>query len=173
MRTLRMGSNSNLILKYPAPGLNVIIGGHSHTPLGNFTGAVGAYPTIETNKDGEEVFVVTAYRWGEYLGFLQLSYDESKIVAYSGAPIHMTNATVEDPSLKAQVRKWAEPFAEFSNRVVGQSTVVLNQANCQQGECVMGDLIADVMQWYRAGETAGAIINAGYVDTSYNARLCS
>jgi 2',3'-cyclic-nucleotide 2'-phosphodiesterase (5'-nucleotidase family) len=46
-------------------GLYLIIGGHSHTPLGNFTGALGPYPTIEKNLEGKEVFVVTAYRWGE------------------------------------------------------------------------------------------------------------
>lgn len=41
-------------------GLHLIVGGHSHTPLGDFEGAQGPYPTIETNLDGEEVFVVTA-----------------------------------------------------------------------------------------------------------------
>lgn len=41
-------------------GLYLIMGGHSHTPLGNFTGAVGPYPTIVKNKDGDEVFIVTA-----------------------------------------------------------------------------------------------------------------
>lgn len=42
-------------------GLHLIVGGHSHTPLGDFEGAQGSYPTIETNLDGEEVFVVTAF----------------------------------------------------------------------------------------------------------------
>lgn len=42
-------------------GLHLIVGGHSHTPLGSFEGAQGPYPTIETNLDGEEVFVVTAF----------------------------------------------------------------------------------------------------------------
>jgi 2',3'-cyclic-nucleotide 2'-phosphodiesterase (5'-nucleotidase family) len=41
-------------------GLHLIMGGHSHTPLGDFEGAVGPYPTIVTNKDDEEVFIVTA-----------------------------------------------------------------------------------------------------------------
>lgn len=41
-------------------GLQLIMGGHSHTPLGNFTGAAGPYPTIKKNLDGDEVFIVTA-----------------------------------------------------------------------------------------------------------------
>lgn len=41
-------------------GLQLIMGGHSHTPLGDFEGAVGKYPTIVENLDGDEVFIVTA-----------------------------------------------------------------------------------------------------------------
>lgn len=41
-------------------GLFLIMGGHSHTPLGDFDGAEGKYPTIVDNKDGDEVFIVTA-----------------------------------------------------------------------------------------------------------------
>jgi 2',3'-cyclic-nucleotide 2'-phosphodiesterase (5'-nucleotidase family) len=103
-------------------GLYLIIGGHSHTPLGNFTGAQGPYPTIEKNLDGEEVFVVTAYRWGEYLGALDISFDEEgRIVKFTGAPIHMTNTTAVDTKLQAQVREWAAPFLELSKEVVGKT----------------------------------------------------
>ncbi len=49
-----------------------IMGGPSHTPLGDFEGAEGPYTTIKKNKDGEEVFIVTAYRWGEYLGYIDV-----------------------------------------------------------------------------------------------------
>ena len=81
--------------------------GHSHTPLGNFTGALGPYPTIEENLEGEEVFVVTAYRRGEYLGAPDVSFDDKgRIVKYTGAPIHMTNTTAVDAKFQAQVREW-------------------------------------------------------------------
>jgi len=42
-------------------GLQLIMGGHSHTLLGDMAGAEGKYPTIAENKDGDEVFIVTAY----------------------------------------------------------------------------------------------------------------
>jgi 5'-nucleotidase len=41
-------------------GLYLIVGGRSHTLLGDFEGADGPYPTIETNLDGEDVLIVTA-----------------------------------------------------------------------------------------------------------------
>jgi 2',3'-cyclic-nucleotide 2'-phosphodiesterase (5'-nucleotidase family) len=63
----------------------LIIGGHSEI-------LQGPYPSIATNFDGEEVFVVTAYRWREYLGFIDVELDyRDKIVSYKGVPsIHLT-----------------------------------------------------------------------------------
>lgn len=44
------------------------------------------------NLDGEDVFVVTAWRWGQQLGRIEIAWDrnENKILAYTGAPINMT-----------------------------------------------------------------------------------
>jgi len=56
-----IGYDEDQKLAEATTGLQLIMGGHSHTPLGNFTGAVGEYPTIKKNKDGDEVFIVTAY----------------------------------------------------------------------------------------------------------------
>ncbi|KAF1970021.1 5`-nucleotidase protein-like protein [Bimuria novae-zelandiae CBS 107.79] len=146
-------------------GLQLIMGGHSHTLLGNMTGAEGSYPTITTNKDGDEVFIVTAYRWGEYVGYIDVTYDAAgKILAYHGAPIHITNTTKQDPELQAQIKAWRGPFEEFAAEVLGVSNVVLDQTTCQQRECLLGDYMADAMYYYRkdAGEDVDfAIINAG------------
>lgn len=43
-------------------GLYLIMGGHSHTPLGIGEDEEGPYPTIVRNQEDEEVFIVTAYR---------------------------------------------------------------------------------------------------------------
>lgn len=125
-------------------GLQLIMGGHSHTPLGDFEGAEGPYPTLETNKDGDEVFVVTAYRWGEYLGYIDVTFDaDGKILAYHGAPIHLTNTTEQDGDLQTQVDAWRVPFEKFAAEVVGESSIVLDQTTCQKQECALGDLISE------------------------------
>ena len=117
-------------------GLHLIMGGHSHTLLGDMKGAAGPYPTIKKNKDGDEVFIVTAYRWGEYLGYIDVTYDRSgKILAYHGGPIHLDNKTTSDPELQAQIKEWRGPFEVFAAEVIGQSEVELDQTNCQKGEC--------------------------------------
>ncbi|KAF2271336.1 Metallo-dependent phosphatase [Westerdykella ornata] len=146
-------------------GLQLIMGGHSHTLLGDMEKAEGKYPTIVKNKDGEEVFIVTAYRWGEYVGYIDVTYDpEGKILAYHGAPIHLTNTTAQDEDLQKQIKAWRGPFEKFAAEVLGQSKVTLDQTTCQKEECLLGDYMADAMLEYRKANNKNvdfAIINAG------------
>lgn len=146
-------------------GLQLIMGGHSHTLLGDMPNAKGKYPTIVKNKDGDEVFIVTAYRWGEYVGYIDVTYDpQGKILAYHGAPIHMTNTTQQDRQLQDQINDWRKPFEAFAAEVLGKSDVNLDQSTCQKQECLLGDFMADAMLAYRKNNTQEvdfAIINAG------------
>lgn len=161
-----IGYTEDIKLAEQTTGLSLIIGGHSHTPLGNITGSQGSYPTIANNTAGEEVFIVTAYRWGEYLGYIDLVYDTAgRVLEYHGAPIHLTNQTKQDPGLQAQIDAWREPFQEFANEVVGESAVELVQETCQAEECTLGDLMADAIVAYRP-EADFAIINAGGIRAS-------
>ncbi|KAI0779334.1 Metallo-dependent phosphatase-like protein [Fomes fomentarius] len=146
-------------------GLYLIMGGHSHTPLGDFEGAEGPYPTIKKNKDGEEVFIVTAYRWGEYLGYIDVLYDaDGKVLEYHGAPVHLTNQTKQDDKLQAQIKEWRGPFEAFAAEVLGKTAVELDQTTCQKKECLLGDFITDAMLTYRLNSTDNvdfALVNAG------------
>jgi 2',3'-cyclic-nucleotide 2'-phosphodiesterase (5'-nucleotidase family) len=143
------------------------MGGHSHTLLGDMPKAEDKYPTIIENKDGDEVFIVTAYRWGEYVGYIDVTYDpQGKILAYHGAPIHITNTTKQEPELQAQIKEWRGPFEKFAAEVLGKSEVELDQSTCQKGECLLGDFMSDAMLAYRKNNTQDvdfAIINAGGV----------
>ncbi|KAK6951507.1 hypothetical protein Daesc_006028 [Daldinia eschscholtzii] len=154
-------------------GLQLIMGGHSHTLLGDMEGAEGKYPTLETNKDGDEVFIVTAYRWGEYLGYVDVTYDpEGKILAYHGAPIHLTNTTKQDEGLQAQVEEWRKPFEEFAAEEIGTTNVVLDQSTCQKQECSLGDLVSDSILQYRVdsgSQAAFAFTNAGGIRATIDA----
>ncbi|CZT50612.1 related to 5`-nucleotidase precursor [Rhynchosporium secalis] len=163
-------------------GLQLIMGGHSHTLLGNMTGSAGTYPTIKTNQAGDEVFIVTAppspplsvktkadsrIGWGEYLGYIDVTYGPSgKILAYHGAPIHLTNATAQDPELQAEITAWRGPFEAFAAEVAGESNVELDQTKCRAGECLLGQFMADAMLAYRLNQSDTAdfaLINSGGV----------
>lgn len=138
-----IGYEEDKRLAQETTGLQLIMGGHSHTLLGDMEGAEGKYPTIEKNKDGDEVFIVTAYRWGEYLGYIDVTYDpEGKILAYHGAPVHITNATKQDAGLQAQIDEWRGPFEEFAAEKIGVTNIVLD-GSCQKKECTLGDLVCE------------------------------
>jgi 2',3'-cyclic-nucleotide 2'-phosphodiesterase (5'-nucleotidase family) len=160
-----IGYDKDQELAKATKGLQLIMGGHSHTLLGDMEDAEGKYPTIVDNADGDEVFIVTAYRWGEYIGDIEVTYDaQGKIIAYHGAPIHITNATEQDKGLQAQIESWRGPFEEFAAEVLGTSEVELDQTTCQRQECLLGDFMADAMLAYRKNNTDDvdfAIINAG------------
>ncbi|WP_272701634.1 bifunctional metallophosphatase/5'-nucleotidase [Desulfovibrio sp. Fe33] len=77
------------------PGVDVVVGGHSHTLLGNPGGveALGlrpeaAYPTVVRGADGQDVYVVSAWKWGRVLGRLDLSFDEAgRVTGAEGRPV--------------------------------------------------------------------------------------
>jgi len=159
-----IGYDKDQKLAQGTTGLQLIMGGHSHTLLGDMEDAEGKYPTIVKNKDGDEVFIVTARRWGEYLGYIDVTYDpEGKILAYHGAPIHITNTTEQDADLQKQIDDWRVPFEEFAAEVLGESKVELDQTTCQKQECLLGDFISDAMLDYRKQNSDAhfAITNAG------------
>lgn len=165
-----IGYDKDIELAKSTRDISLIIGGHSHTLIGNMTGAKGPYPTIATNLDGDEVFVVTSYRWGEYLGYIDVEFDrKGKIVSYEGAPIHLTNATAEAPKLKAQIKQWATAFEAYSATILGSTEFPLIQTTCQLGECTLGDFTADSMEDYPLGSAVAGIINAGGIRAEIDA----
>jgi len=153
-------------------GVHLILGGHSHTLLGHFPEALGPYPTIETNLDGEEVFIFTAWRWGQVLGYINVAFEAApggRVLAYTGGPIPMDTTIKQDPALQAEVNAWREPFDDYAKEVVGFITDVLDETKCQQSECTLGNYISDAILDYRlslGAKVDGAIMNAGGIRAS-------
>jgi 5'-nucleotidase len=166
-----LGYDVDQELAEKSDGISLIIGGHSHTLLGDMEDAEGKYPTIVENSKGDEVFVVTSYRWGEYLGSINLLYDEQgRIMGYRGKPIHLTNETSQDKELQAKIESWRGPFEEFAAEVLGSTDADLVQETCQEGDCLLGQVMADAMLEYRQNQTTNkdeapdfTLLNAGGV----------
>jgi 5'-nucleotidase len=76
------GDNSgDLELAAAVSGVDIIVGGHSHTLLGDFSSvgktSSGAYPTTVVNPAGEAVYVVQAWENAKLLGTLSVVFDDS------------------------------------------------------------------------------------------------
>ena len=62
-------------------GVDIIVGGHSHTYLSSDDpAAAGPYPTLATSPSGETMLIVQAFQWSRYLGRLDVSFDAETIV---------------------------------------------------------------------------------------------
>jgi 5'-nucleotidase len=130
-------------------GVDVIVGGHSHTYLSNVSDkAAGPYPTWVEAPDGNRVAIVQAYAYGKFLGELNVTWDDAGIVtAATGEPIIMDGQVAEDAVLKDRIAELAAPLEEIRHRVVAEAAAVIdgNRESCRVRECEMGNLVADAM----------------------------
>ena len=152
-------------------GIDVIVGGHSHTLLSNTVeGASGPYPTVVDSPSGAPVLIVQAEAYGKYLGNLEVAFDADGVpTAWQGEPILLDASVAEDPDVLARVQALGQPLEELRNTVVGQSAIDLDgsRESCRFGECTMGNLIADAMLWATQNDgTQVAIENGGGIRAS-------
>ena len=124
-------------------GVDVIVGGHDNSLLGDMEGAKGKYPTMVG-----DTAIVQAYAYGKYLGELNVTFDdEGTITEATGQPILIDGAVVEDQPTLDRIAELAAPLEEIRNEVVGEATDVIegNRDVCRAMECSGGNLIADAM----------------------------
>ncbi|OAN75331.1 multifunctional 2',3'-cyclic-nucleotide 2'-phosphodiesterase/5'-nucleotidase/3'-nucleotidase [Jannaschia sp. EhC01] len=130
-------------------GIDVIVGGHSHTYLSSSDpDRAGAYPTMITNPDGAFVPIVQAYAYSKYLGHLEVTFDDDGNVVYASGDTMVLDASVTpDPDIAARVAELGGPIEEAMAVVIGESTDVIEGSRevCRAMECAMGNLVADAM----------------------------
>jgi len=122
------------------PGLDAVVGGHSHTLFGK-DGA--AYPTMVG-----DVPVVSAYAYSKYLGHLVLTFDDAgHLTSATGEPILLDASVTPDPAVAARVAELAKPLQAIRDKVVAEASaeIVGAREQCRQVECAMGNLVAEAM----------------------------
>jgi len=82
------GYQADLALAAQLSDVDVIVGGDSHTLLGDFSGvglaSAGDYPTVARNKSGETVCIGQAWEYGKATGLMNVRFDESGVVTRCG-----------------------------------------------------------------------------------------
>ncbi len=128
-------------------GIDVIVGGHSHTYLSSTDKkSSGPYPTMIKSPSGVEVPVVTAYAYSKYLGDLTVTFDDKGVVTSAkGAPQLLDASVKPDEGYAARVKELGKPLEELKAKIVGSSTAAIDgdRKSCRAVECSMGNLVAD------------------------------
>ncbi|WP_323769504.1 bifunctional metallophosphatase/5'-nucleotidase [Antarctobacter sp.] len=149
-------------------GVDVIVGGHSNTLLGDMEGAAGAYPTVVNG-----VQIVQAYAYGKFLGELNVTFDDAgEVISAEGAPILIDASVTEDDAVKARIAEAAVPLEEIRNKVVAEAAEAIEGGRdvCRAMECAMGNLVADAMLDRVAAQGIDvAIANSGGLRSSIDA----
>lgn len=138
-----VGVSKDMEIAAAVPGLDLVVGGHSHTKFSNTEDGAMAYPTMVG-----DVPVVQAYAYSKYVGHLTLTFDDAgKVVSATGDTILLDASVAEDPEIVARVAELAGPIAEMKDRVVADAADVINgdRGVCRAMECSMGNLVADAM----------------------------
>ena len=164
-----LGYNRDLDIASSVDGIDLIVGGHSHTLLLP-DDAQAPYPTVVESPSGNPVLVVTAYQWGRYLGRIDLTFDEQGVLDdWSGAPISLDTEVTPDTALQTEVDTLTAELSAYTEQEVGETTVDLDgsETSCRYGECNLGDLITDAMVYKTAaqGVTIG-LYNSGAIRAS-------
>lgn len=142
-----LGYEEDLKLAKAVKGLDVIVGGHSHTKLDK--------PVVIDN--GDPTFIVQANEWGKYLGRVDVTFDKNGVLmkAASDGKLIDINAKdadgkfliADDEAAKALYEEYKAPLEEMLKEVVGFTTVPLegDKSIVRTQETNLGNLIADAM----------------------------
>jgi 2',3'-cyclic-nucleotide 2'-phosphodiesterase (5'-nucleotidase family) len=106
------------------PGLDVIVGGHSHSrlPTGQFVWRSDELKAKEVNG----TIIVQAHQWGGELGRLDLLFDKDEkgvwhVERYHARLIPVTPDIPEDEAVAAIVDRYWKPIADRYGEVVGKA----------------------------------------------------
>ena len=137
-----VGLPVDLAIAEAVPGIDVVIGGHSHTLMSNEDGTP-AYPTMVG-----DAAVAQAYAYTKYLGHLTVTFDDAGVVtAASGDPMLLDASVEPNAAFVDRIAEMGAPIEEMKTRVVAEAADAIegDRSVCRVQECAMGSLIADAM----------------------------
>jgi len=140
------------ILAERVKGIDVIVGGHSHTK-------------IEKPVKVGNTIIVQAWEHAKVLGVLDLTVEDGKIIGFEGRLEEIKpKIGKEDKAAFTIVEKYKQKVNAVLNERVGEAEVDLDGENVRRRETNLGNLIADIMRHASGADVT--IINGGGIRTS-------
>jgi 5'-nucleotidase/UDP-sugar diphosphatase len=149
-----LGFAGDMELAKKVNGIDLIVGGHSHTKLEKpvFVGMTT---------------IVQAYEHGKALGVVKVTVEDRQIAGITSflEPI-LPDPKVMNKTVAVIVNNYQKKVDARMNETVGVAEVDLDGKNARLGETNLGNLLADIMRGASGADTA--IINGGGIRTSIN-----
>ena len=161
-----LGLKRDRALARAVSGVDVIVGGHSHSYLGR-NSPEGPYPIVEHAPDGAPVLVVTAGRAARWLGDLTVVFDAAGVPRrWSGDARKLAPSLPVDEDVERVAADAAEKLETYRKTIIGRHDVRMpdGMEQCRTGECFSGMLLVDAMLEYGRSQGASvALYNSGGV----------
>jgi 2',3'-cyclic-nucleotide 2'-phosphodiesterase (5'-nucleotidase family) len=147
-----IGFPADRVLAEKVEGIDVIVGGHSHTKI---TKPVSLGKTL----------IVQAWEHGKALGVLDLLIKDGKVIGSEGhlEEIRPEKCKEEKASL-AIMKKYGERVDAVLNERIGEAEVDLDGENVRTKETNLGNFITDIMRHASGADVT--LINGGSIRTS-------
>ncbi|WP_217581705.1 bifunctional UDP-sugar hydrolase/5'-nucleotidase [Lysinibacillus sp. GbtcB16] len=143
--------DNDQILAKSVEGIDVIVGGHSHTQLDKPV-------VVDKNIAGQAkdtTLIVQAYQYNDYLGTLDVTFNnKGVVVAHNGALLKVADY-VEDAQALATLKPFKDKVEELSNTVTGATASIAldnprtggdnTKPSVRKNETPLGNLITDGM----------------------------
>ncbi|MEE3719181.1 5'-nucleotidase C-terminal domain-containing protein [Tumidithrix elongata RA019] len=166
-----IGFENDLALARQVSDIDIIIGAHSHTPVGNIPNANHPYPLVEKNSTKEPVLVVTDWEWGKYVGDLSVSFDRAgKLIAWAGKPHGIDMAIAPNREFETKLKAYAAPIEAMRQKVIGKSLVALDgdRVKMRTSETSLGNLVADaILAKTKRDLVQVVLVNAGGIRSGF------
>ncbi len=169
-----LGVKGDIRVAEAVPGIDLIVGGHSHTLFSNTDlEAPYRYPLMVTGPDGRAVPIVQAGSYSRYLGEITLTFDDAgNVTAATGDTEILDASVVPDADTLKRIKELAGPIEELKGRVVTELPTGIDASRdiCRAAECPMGDVLAEAMLDRVKGQgVAIALQNGGGLRASIGA----
>ncbi|MCR8643207.1 5'-nucleotidase C-terminal domain-containing protein [Paenibacillus sp. N1-5-1-14] len=117
------------------PGIDLIVGGHSHTPL-------------KTPEVVNGTYIVQDWEYGKSLGRADLFYFKNELVQFSGGLKEYDETVAADPKVAKMVDEIAKKIDDALNIVIAKAEVNLDgdRTLVRAQETNLGNLTADIMR---------------------------
>jgi 2',3'-cyclic-nucleotide 2'-phosphodiesterase (5'-nucleotidase family) len=169
--------DNDLELAKAVDGIDVIVGGHSHTFLGADSRIASTYKPVLDTHGYEPTVIVTAYQYSTFLGTLDVEFDkDGKIINHTGNMVDISTKAA-DAGAAAILKPYADEVKTLKEQPTGATAAVElvqtknDQAVVRNQETNLGNLIADGMlrkaKQYNAN-TVIALQNGGGIRASIN-----
>ncbi len=161
-------------------GIDVIVGGHDATVLGDpatlpswIPKPSGPNPTVVQGPSGRPVLVVNDYQWGALLGRLDVTFDGDGVAkTWQDRSQVVSDKLSDDPTVASIYANLSTALEAVRKEIVGHSAADLpgERGDVRGGEAALGNLVADAMLAATAADHSQvALMNGGGIRVSLKA----